>query len=104
MTLDELCEMVMGLRPNHFMALNGAGAGIIGSIDSGSGALSQLQQATLQFASNYKTDTLEQSEVAKQDVIGKAMVAQTLDAISEEKADQIADALEEIMQQKEGKQ
>lgn len=96
MTVDELCEMVMGLRPNNFMALNGAAAGIIGSVDSGSGTLDELQRATLQFASQYTAGDIGQIKIAKQDVIGRAMMARTLDAITEEKAGQIIDALEEI--------
>ena len=96
MTIDELCEMVMGLRPNNFMAMNGAAPGIIGSADSGSSVLMQLQQATLQFATHYKAGDAAQIEASKRDVIGKAMVAQTLDAITEEKADEITDAIVDI--------
>src|SRR3982751_3843158 len=91
MTIDELCEMVMGLRPNSFMALNGAAPGILGSADSGSGALTQLQHATLQFAGNYRGGNAGQIEAAKQAMMGKVMVALTFDAITEETADQISD-------------
>jgi len=93
MTIDELCDQVMRLKPTSFMALGGAAAGIIGSSDSGTDAIAQLQQATLRFAQAFKGDDIEQIEVAKKDVIGKVMVAMTMDAMTEEKADQIAEAV-----------
>lgn len=103
MTIDELCEAVMRLRPNNFMALNGAAAGIIGSNDSGSDAIAQLQQATLRFAQALKSDDMEQLEVAEKDVIGKVMVAITMDALTEQKADEIAETVVAISQGRKGK-
>jgi hypothetical protein len=96
MTVDELCEEVLRLKPNSFMALNGAAAGIIGSSDSGTDTIAQLQRATLQFAQTYKDGDAEALATAKREVIGKVMVAMTMDAITEEKADMIAEAVVEL--------
>lgn len=89
----------MHLRPNNFMAMNGAAPGILGSADSGTDVVAQLQRAAVEFANQYKNgaDDLQQ---AKRDVIGKVMVAMTLDAITEEKADELTEA---IMQLTKGK-
>lgn len=76
------------------MALNGAAAGILGSADSGTDAVLQLQRTVLEFASQYKQGgDLQQ---ARKDVIGKVMVAMTLDAITEEKADELTEAIVQL--------
>jgi hypothetical protein len=100
MTIEELCELVMRLRPNNFMALNGAASGIVGSTDSGSDAIAQLQRATLNFADHLRTGSDEEVQAARKEVIGKAMVAVTLDALSEDKADEIADAATQLSKEK----
>jgi hypothetical protein len=97
MTINELCEAVMGLRPNNFMALNGAAAGVLGSSDSGSDTISQLQRATIQFADDYLAGVPANIlQVSKKEVIGKIMIAMALDAITEEKADELVEALTAI--------
>jgi hypothetical protein len=94
MTVDELREKIMGLRPNNFMAMNGAAAGILGSTDSGSDAIRQLQRAMIDFTDAYKSggDIL----AAKREVIGKIMVAVAFDALSEKQADELTDALVQL--------
>lgn len=103
MTIDELCEMVMKVQPHSFMALGGAATGIIGSSDSGTDAVAQLQRTVLEFAQVYRDGNSEELAGAKREVIGKAMVALTMGAITEEKADAIADAVVEITQGRKGK-
>lgn len=93
MTVDEFRESVMRLKPNNFMALNGAGAGILGSSDSGSDAILYLQRATIEFVDKYKQGNDEEITAAKREVIGKVMVAMALDAITEEKADELTENL-----------
>lgn len=83
------------------MALNGAAAGIIGSSDSGTDAIVQLQRATITFAEAYKkADSAEALQAAKREVIGKIMVAVALDAITEQKADELTEALMQLMKGK----
>lgn len=93
----------MKVQPNSFMALGGAATGIIGSSDSGSDAIAQLQRSVLQFAQVYRDGNSEELASANREVIGKVMVALTMSAITEEKADQIADAVVEITQGRKGK-
>lgn len=96
MTIDEFREAVMKLKPNNFMAMNGAGAGILGSSDSGTDSIAQLQRATIEFVDRYKQGSTEEITAAKREVIGKVMVAMALDAITEEKADELTEALVQI--------
>ncbi|MBC7581612.1 hypothetical protein H7097_01955 [Aeromicrobium sp.] len=103
MTIEQLCEAVMRLKPNNFMSLNGAAAGMIGSSDSGTDALVQLQHATLQFAKAYQIAEPEQLNAAKREVIAKVMVAMTFGTITEEKADMITEAVVDMTHEKKGK-
>lgn len=96
MTIDEFRDAVMSLKPNNFMALNGAASGILGSSDSGTDSITQLQRATIEFVDRYKQGSDEEIASAKREVIGKVMVAMALDAITEEKADELTEALVHI--------
>jgi hypothetical protein len=98
--IDELCELVMELKPNNFMAMNGAAAGILGANDSGSDAIVQLQRTTLQFADCWKNGAVEDVKAVRKELIGKAMVAVALDALPEETADEIADAATQLAKEK----
>jgi hypothetical protein len=94
MTVDELREKIMGLRPNNFMAMNGAAAGMLGTTDSGSDSVRQLQRAMIDFTEVYKAGG--DTTAAKREVIGKIMVATALDALSEQQADELTEALVEL--------
>ena len=96
MTIDEFRSAVMSLKPNNFMAMNGAGAGILGSSDSGTDSIMQLQRATIEFVDRFKQGSADEISAAKREVIGKVMVAMALDAITEEKADELTEALVQI--------
>jgi predicted YcjX-like family ATPase len=96
MTIDEFREAVMSLRPNNFMALNGAASGILGSSDSGTDAILQLQRTVIEFVDRYKQGSDEEIMNLRREVIGKIMVAMALDAITEEKADELTEAVMQI--------
>jgi hypothetical protein len=96
MTIDEFREAVMRLKPNNFMALHGAASGILGSADSGTDAIVQLQRTTIEFVDRFKQGSDDEIQSARREVIGKIMVAMTLDAITEEKADELTEALVQI--------
>lgn len=100
MNIDEICELVMELRPNNFMAMNGAAAGILGANDSGSDAIMHLQRTTLQFADCWKNGSLEEVKAVRKELIGKAMVAVALDALPEDTADDITEAVTQLTKEK----
>lgn len=98
MTVDEFQERVMRIRPNNFMALGGAAPGIIGSADSGSAAVTALQHAAITFAHHYKDNQNEAYiAAARKEVLAKTMVARTMDAITEQQADELIGALQQLM-------
>lgn len=94
MTVDELREQIMKLRPNHFMAMNGAAPGILGTSDSGSDAIQQLQRAMIEFTDIYKSGG--DIPAAKREVIAKIMVAAAFGALSEQQADELTEALVQL--------
>lgn len=101
MTVDEFRESVMQLKPNSFMALNGAAPGIIGGPNSGLDALVDLQRATLEFTRIYKSESDANAlKAARHNVSAKVMVAQTLNAISLKRADELMDSLHQLMEER----
>ena len=77
--------------------MSGAGAGIVGATDSGATAVLQLQRACIEFVRAYKTNaSVEVLSTAKKEVIAKAMVAHTLDSISEGQADELIEAVQAL--------
>lgn len=100
MTVDKFCEIVLGIRPNNLMGFNGAAAGIAGSANSASDVVQQLQRSTVKFASAYKGNDVETVHAARRDVTAKIMVAVTVDAISENQADELIEALSQIMKER----
>jgi len=99
--IDAFQEKVIRIRPNNFMALGGAAAGIIGSADSGTDAVAQLQRAALAFARVYKDNESEQYiAAARKEVLAKTMVALTLDAITEKQADDLVSDLNQLMKER----
>jgi hypothetical protein len=94
MTVDDIREKIMSLKPNNFMAMNGAAAGMLGTTDSGSDAIRQLQRAMIDFTEIYKSGG--DIPTAKREVIGKIMVAVALDALSEQQADELTEALVQL--------
>ena len=101
MTIDELRDRVMQLKPANFMAMNGAASGILGSFDSGTNAVLQLQRATIEFADRYKTGNEDETMDARREVTAKIMVALTFDAISQAEADELIEALGQLMKGRE---
>ena len=80
------------------MALGGAASGIVGATDSGSATVMQLQRAAITFANYYKENNNEEHiKAAHKDVLAKIMVALTLDAISQRKADELIEGLQQLM-------
>ena len=96
MTIDEFRDAVMKLKPSNFMAMGGAASGILGSSDSGTDSILQLQRSTIEFVDRYKQGSEDEIMTARREVIGKIMVAMALDAITEEKADELTEALMQI--------
>lgn len=98
MTIDDFQEKMLRIRPNNFMGLDGAAAGIVGSASSGSDAVMNLQRAAIDFARLYKTADDETSlRASSKEVMAKIMVAHTLDVLSEQQADELIDALQQLM-------
>lgn len=98
MTIDAFLDKVMQIRPSNFMGLGGAGAGIVGSTDSGATAVLGLQRATIEFARQYKArDDRDALLLAKKEVVAQTMVAHTLDALSESEADEILDIVQTLV-------
>lgn len=101
MSVEEFREAIMQLKPGNFMALGGASAGIVGSSNGGSEAILQLQRSALEFTKVYKSASSTQAlDVARRDVIAKIMVAHTVDAISEKRADELLEQLAQLMKER----
>jgi len=97
-TIDEFQERVVGLRPNNFMALNGAAPGIVGASSTGAAVILELQRSVIALARLYKSGTNDEAlQLARRDVLGKIMVALTVDAISEQTADELVGNLQQLM-------
>lgn len=97
-TIDGFQERVIGLRPNNFMALNGAAPGIVGASSTGAEVVLELQRSVIVFTHLYKSGTDDEAlQAARRDVLGKIMVALTVDAISEKAADELAENLQQLM-------
>lgn len=96
MTIDEFREAVMRLKPTNFMAMGGAGSGILGSSDSGSDSILQLQRSTIEFVDRFKQGSDDEIKAGRREVIGKIMIVMALDAITEEKADELTEAIMQI--------
>lgn len=100
-TIDDFQEKVVKIRPSNFMALGGAAPGILGSADSGSDSVAQLQRAVLAFGRHYKDNTNEEYIlVARKEVLAKIMVALTMDAITQTQADALVEDLGQLMQER----
>jgi len=101
MTVDEFRERIVSMKPNNFMGLNGAGAGILGTSSTGSDALMQLQRAAIEFVHLYKmNDNEEYLMASRKEVIAKIMVAHAVDAITEQQADELVAALQQLMKER----
>ena len=104
MTIDAFQDKVMQLRPNNFMGMGGAGAGIVGATDGGAAAMLQLHRACIDFVRAYNTgDSIDSLKAAKKELIAKIMVAHTLDTISESQADELIDAAQSLVSEKDTK-
>ena len=80
------------------MALGGAASGIVGATDIGSVTVMQLQRAAIALVGYYKDNNNEECiEAAYKDVLAKIMVALTVDAISQGKADELIEGLQQLM-------
>jgi len=100
-SVEEFREKIIGLKPGNFMALNGASAGIIGGSNSGGDAIMQLQRSAIEFTRIYHDPgPNEDLQQARKDVTGKIMIAVTLNALSEQRADELLDMLAELMKGK----
>lgn len=100
MTIDSFQEKVMQLKPNNFMALNGAAPGIVGSSDSGSNAVLELQRACIEFVRAYKSGNAGAAEAARKELVAKILVAHTFNAINEGQADDLLDALHALKEER----
>ena len=97
-TIEEFREKVMDLKPGNFMSMQGGSSGILGATTGGGDAILQLQRSVIEFTKLYQHPKAEdQLQVAHNDVVGKIMLAGTLDAISEQRADDLMDMLAELM-------
>ncbi|HET6924882.1 MAG TPA: hypothetical protein VFH39_03580 [Candidatus Saccharimonadales bacterium] len=93
--------MVVSLKPGNFMGLNGAAPGIIGSTDSGGDTILQLQRAAIEFSQLYQTQGKDDElDSARRKLAGKIMVAVTLGALSERKADELMSAMSKLMKER----
>ncbi|HEX7368149.1 MAG TPA: hypothetical protein VF261_00650 [Candidatus Saccharimonadales bacterium] len=99
--IDDFRDSVLSLRPGNFMALGGAASGIVGTADSGSTVVAQLQRAVIEFARLYKSGSVgEELDRVRRDVTSKIMVAVTVDAVSEQRADELLDALAQLLKER----
>ena len=101
MNVADFRERIIRLRPNNAMGLNGAGAGVLGAASSGSDALMQLQRATIEFTRAYQAhDNAEELTATRKEVVAKIMVAHAFDAITEQQADELLLALQQLMKER----
>lgn len=101
MTIDDFRETIVQLKPGNVMAGQGAASGMFGTVSSGGSAVADLQRAAIEFVRVYKAeDTTGELNAARRDLTAKIMVAATLDAISEAKADELMESLNELMKER----
>lgn len=99
--IDDFRSEILELKPAHFMALGGASAGIVGGADSGSTVMAQLQRSVIEFTRLYKSGPDKAAlRQARRDVTSKIMVAVTVGALNEQRADELMDKLGKLMKRK----
>lgn len=97
--IDELQEYVVNLRPQKVLGSGGAGV-MPAAASLEAQMIVQLQQATAKFAQTYRNGSQDELQATKRDALGKIMVALAVDAISQDQADDLVEAVQALMKEK----